>query len=187
MSLSHIRLEILEAMLLLDKPEKPANIAKEAGKDFPSVMMHILWLTRMGYATSPAKGLYVITEKGKRALGLPEISQEKAQEILAPLPPNKAFHFYMDIGKPLNLYAHSLQDFCGKLLKLNEESLNFHLFRGDFEAWFTCIGDVELAKKVSLLKSKKKAGEDLRERLHEIVENRCKALANVAAQTFASV
>ncbi|MEM3051724.1 MAG: hypothetical protein QXJ40_06545 [Candidatus Bathyarchaeia archaeon] len=187
MSLSLVRSEILEAMLLLDKPEKPAVIAKEAGKDFPSVMMHILWLTRMGYSASPAKGLYVITEKGKKALGLPDISREKAQEILAPLPPDKAFHFYAGIGKPLNLSAHSLRDFCDKILKVNEESIEFHLNRGDFEAWFTCLGDGELAKKVALLKTKKNVDGDLRNRLHAIVENRCMALANVAAHAVASV
>lgn len=181
MSLSPVRLEILEVMLLLDKPEKPAYIAKEIGKDFPSVMMHVLWLTRMGYAASPAKGFYVITEKGKRALGLPELSREKAQAILSPLPPDKAFHFYAGIGKPLNFSAYSLQDFCDKLLKVDEESINFHLSRGDFEAWFTCIGDVELAKKVALLKAKKNVEENLRSRIHDIVENRCMALANIVA------
>ncbi|MCW4008769.1 MAG: hypothetical protein NWF09_08810 [Candidatus Bathyarchaeota archaeon] len=187
MSLSPIRFEILEAMLLLDKPEKPAVIAKEAGKDFPSAMMHILWLTRMGYAASPAKGLYVITENGKKALGLPDISREKAREILAPLPTDKAFHFYAGIGKPLNLSAHSLRDFCDKILNVDEVSINFHLNRGDFEAWFTCLGDVELAKKVALLKAKKNVGEDLRKRLHAIVETRCMALANVAAHAITSV
>ncbi|MEM2999309.1 MAG: hypothetical protein QXV09_02740 [Candidatus Bathyarchaeia archaeon] len=187
MSLSPIRFELLEAMLLLDKPEKPAVIAKEAGKDFPSAMMHILWLTRMGYVASPAKGLYVITEKGKKALGLPDISREKAQEILAPLPLDKAFHFYVGIGKPLNVSAYSLKDFCDKILNIDEASINFHLNRGDFEAWFACLGDDELAKKVALLKAKKNVGADLRKRLHAIVENRCMALANVAAHAVMTV
>ncbi|MEM4733323.1 MAG: hypothetical protein QXD70_02210 [Candidatus Bathyarchaeia archaeon] len=187
MSLSPIKFEILEAMLLLDKPEKPAVIAKYAGKDFPSAMMHILWLTRMGYASAPAKGLYAITEKGKKALGLPDISREKAQEIIAPLPLDKAFHFYADIGKPLNLSAHSLQDFCEKILNVDEVSINFHLNRGDFESWFTCIGDDELARKVTLLKAKKNIGEDLRKRLHTIVKNRCMALASIAAHAVTSL
>ena len=186
MSLSPIRCEILEIMLLLDKPEKPASIARELGKDFPSVMMHIIWLTRMGYIASPAKGLYVITEKGKKALGVPEIDKEKAQALLSQMPPDKSFHFYAGIGKPLNISADSLQDFCDKILKVNEESINFHLSRGDFEAWFTGIGDVELSKKVALLKTKEKVGEELRRRLHAIVENRCTVLANFAKHTVPS-
>jgi hypothetical protein len=56
MSLSPIKREILETMLLNDKPAKAAQIAKDNGKEFPSVMMHLIGLTRMGYAGSPEKG-----------------------------------------------------------------------------------------------------------------------------------
>jgi len=184
MSLSPTKYEILETMLLLDKPERAAQIAKEAGKDFPSVMMHIIGLTRMGYATSPEKGLYTLTEKGKKALGVPESSRENARAILAQMPQDKAFHFYASIGKPLNLQANSLQDFRDKIPKVEAGSIDFHMSRGDFEAWFTGLGDVELAKKTALLKQKKMVGEELRTRLQEIVKNRCIALANVAEQAF---
>ncbi len=66
MSLSPTKHEILETMLLLDKTARATHIAKEVGKEFPSVMMHIIGLTRIGYATSPEKGLYTLTEKGKK-------------------------------------------------------------------------------------------------------------------------
>lgn len=183
MSLSPVKYEILATMLLLDKPEKPTHIAQEAGKDFPSVMMHLIWLTRMGYATSPEKGLYTLTEKGKKTLGVPEINRENARAILAQMPPDKSFHFYAGIGKPLNLHAYSLQDFRDKLLKVDEESINFHMNRGDFEAWLIGLGDAELAKKVALLKEKKKGGGELRRRLHEIIANRCTVLTSVAEHT----
>ncbi len=119
MSLSTVRHEVLETMLLHDKPVRPTQIAKETGKEFSSVMMHLIGLTRMGYANSPEKGHYAITEKGKKALGLPETTGEKARAILAHQPQDKAFHFYSGIGKPLNLYAHSLQDFCDKIQKVD--------------------------------------------------------------------
>ena len=180
MSLSPAKYEILATMLLLDKPEKARHIAQEAGKDFPSVMMHIIGLIRMGYVTSPEKGLYTLTEKGKRALDVPEINRENARAILADAPRDKAFHFYASIGKPLNLNAHSLQDFRDKILKVDADSINFHMSRGDFEAWFAGLGDVELAKKTALLKEKKMGGEEQRRKLHEIVENRCIVLARVA-------
>lgn len=183
MSLSPVKYEILATMLLLDKPERATCIAQEVGKDFPSVMMHIIGLTRMGYATSPEKGLYAITEKGKKALGVPEINKENAQAILSQVPPDKSFHFYADIGKPLNLHADSLQDFRDKLLKVDDESINFHMNRGDFEAWFAGLGDAELAKKAVLLKEKKMGGEEMRRRLHEIVANRCTVLASMAEHT----
>ena len=179
MSLSPIKREILETMLLNDKPAKAAQIAKETGKEFPSVMMHLIGLTRMGYANSPEKGQYVITEKGKKALGIPEINKENASAIQAHTPRDKAFHFYAGIGKPLNLYAHSLQDFCDTILKVNVDTIEFHVNRGDFEAWFAGLGDVELAKKTALLKEKKMAGEELHRKLHEIIENRCTVLAKL--------
>jgi DNA-binding transcriptional ArsR family regulator len=179
MSLSPIKREILETMLLNDKPAKAAQIAKETGKEFPSVMMHLIGLTRMGYANSPEKGQYAITEKGKKAVGIPEINKENASAILAHTPRDKAFHFYAGIGKPLNLYAHSLQDFCDKILKVNVDTIEFHVNRGDFDAWFAGLGDVELAKKTALLKEKKMAGEELRRKLHEIIENRCTVLAKL--------
>jgi len=173
-------------MLLLDKPEKAVNIAKENGKDFPSVMMHIIGLTRMGYTTSPKKGLYILTEKGKQALGIPEINGDNARTLLADMPQDKTFHFYASLGKPLGLQAHGLKDFCNKILEVNSDSIDFHVNRGDFEAWFSGVGDVELAKKVALLKEKKLTGEALSRKLRELVNNRCKALATLAGQTVTS-
>jgi len=179
MSLSPVKSEILEIMLLHDKPARAMQIAKESGEKFPSVMMHLIGLTRMGYANSPEKGQYAITERGKKALGIPEVDKETARAILADTPHDKAFHFYVDIGKPLNFYAHSLQDFCDKILKVNVDSIEFHLNRGDFEPWFAGLGDAELAKKIALLKEKKMAGEELRKKLHEIAYNRHAALATL--------
>jgi hypothetical protein len=186
MSLSRVKYEILETMLLLDKPERATEIAKEAGKDFPSVMMHIIGLTRMGYTTSPEKGLYTLTGKGKKALEIPEINGDNARTILTSLPHDKSFHFYAEIGKPLNLHAQSLQDFRDKILQVTIDSIDFHKSRGDFEAWFVGLGDVELAKKVALLKEKCMDGEELRRKLHDIVDKRCMVLANVAEQVVSS-
>jgi hypothetical protein len=182
MSLSPIKEEILESLLLNDKPMRAVDVAKESGKEFPPVMMHILGLKRMGYVSSPKKGQYAITQKGKEALGLPEINKEKATAILAYLPYDKAFHFYANVGKPLNLHAHDIRDFSNNIGRADIESIQFHMNRGDFEAWFHDLGDQELTKKVALLKQKNVVGEDLRKQLHEIVEQRYIALAKLAGQ-----
>jgi DNA-binding transcriptional ArsR family regulator len=154
MSLSPTKREILETMLLLDKAERAMTIAKQVGKEFPSVMMHIIGLTRMGYVASPEKGLYTLTEKAKKTLGIPEINEENAKKALADMPQNQSFHFYASIGKPLSLDAHSLQDFRDKILQVNLESIKFHEDR-----------------------------EELRSRLHNMIENRCIVLANIAAHS----
>jgi hypothetical protein len=84
------------------------------------------------------------------------------------------------VGKPSSFYAYGLQDFCDKIQKVNVESLEFHMNRGDFENWFTCLGDIELAKKLELLNVKNLCGEELRQKLHTIVENRCTALSTIS-------
>ena len=179
MSLSPVKLEILEIMLLQDKPERAAQIAAETGKKFPSVMMHLLGLVRMGYACSPEKGLYTINERGKKVLGIPVIDKETANTILAETH-DKAFHFYAGIGKPLNVYAYSFRDFCDKILRISVASVEFHFNHGDFESWFTGLGDVELVRKIALLKEKRLVGEELRAKLRQIVEDRCVVLATQA-------
>lgn len=182
MSLSPVKQEILETMLINEKPVRAMEIAKETKKEFPQVMMHLLGFVRMGYVSSPEKGQYIINEKGKEALGIPQTNKEKATAILAYAPHDKVFQFYADIGKPLNLHAHNLRDFANKVAKADLSSIEFHTKRGDFEAWFTGIGDLELAKKAALLKQKNMKGEELRMQLHEIVQQRYIALAKLADQ-----
>jgi hypothetical protein len=179
MSLSSLKLKLLEHMLLNDKPERAAQIAKESGNDFKPVMMHLIGLTRMGYITSPEKGQYQITPKGKNALGIPETTQERAKQLLSKTLQEKAFHFYADIGKPLDTYAHGLPEFSEELTRIDTASIEFHLYRNDFQKWFSDIGDTELAKKMALLKKTGIHGEQLRTKLRGIIENRCKALFTI--------
>ena len=148
--------------------------------------MHLLGLTKMGYVSLPEKGLFVITEKGKKALGVPETTKEKAVAILAYAPHDKAFNFYVTLGKPLNLHAHNLRDFANKLDKADVVSVEFHMQRGDFEAWFRGIGDEELAKKTALLKKRNVVGEELRMQLRGIVEQRYLELAKLTGQPIAT-
>jgi hypothetical protein len=183
MDLSPAKREVLEALLLHDKPVKAAQLAKEIGRDFPAVQMHLIGLTKTGQAESPTKGHYIISVNGKKTLGLPEVTREKAFSILALTPSDKAFHFYAGIGKPLNVLANSLQQFCNELSKVSAESVLFHLSRSDFEVWFKFLGDLELARKADLLKEKKMNTEDLRVRLRELAEDRCIALSKLTGQS----
>jgi hypothetical protein len=86
------------------------------------------------------------------------------------------------VGKPLSLHAHNLRDFPNKLDKADVVSVEFHMQRGDFEAWFKGLGDEELAKKTAFLKKRNFAGEDLRKQLHNIVELRYFELAKLSGQ-----
>jgi len=182
MSLSPIKKEILETLLRINKAMKATDVAKESGKDFKPTMMHILGLVRMGYVSTPEKGLYAITPKGKEALQMPDLSKEKAEAILSYAPHDKAFHFFAGVGRPLNLHAHGIRDFAIKVEKADSESVLFHMNRGDFEAWFIGMGDADLAKKVAALKEKNLGAEDLRSQIHETVEQRYIELAKLVGQ-----
>jgi hypothetical protein len=182
MSLSPVKQEMLETMLLCEKPMKAMEIAQEINKELQPIRGHLLGLIRVGYVSVPEKGQYVITQKGKQALGIPETTKEKAEAILAYAPHDKAFSFYVAVDKPLSLHAHTLRDFANKLEKADVASLEFHTQRGDFEAWFKGLGDEELAKKTALLRQKKVVGEDLRKQLRQIVEQRYLTLAMLAGQ-----
>jgi hypothetical protein len=149
-------------------------------------MMHLLGLIRMSYVNSPEKGLYVITPLGKRVLGLPEVSSEKAATIIAYQPHDKSFEFYSTVGQPLHLHAHSLKDFANKLERADAVSIEFHGKRGDFEAWLKGLGDEELAKKAAMLRKENVSGEDLRKCLKDMVEHRYVELAKLAGQEVAA-
>jgi hypothetical protein len=183
MSISPVKRLILETMWVLDKPAKPTEIAKDTGVNFPAVMMHLIGLSKMNYAKSPEKGLYAITEKGKKSLGFPEVDREKASEIMAYQPLERSFQFYADYGKALNVHAASLQDFCDKMMTIDVSAIEFHVSRGDFEAWFNGLGDVELARKTLFVREQKMTGEELRKKLFDVVKNRCEELTKIRKQT----
>ena len=183
MSLSPVKKLVLETIWMFNKPVKPAEIAAEIGLSFPTVMMHIIGLTKMGYVSSVKKGYYSITEKGRKIFDLSEIDRNKAEQILAYVPAEKSFHFYIDVGKPLNVYATSLGDFCDKIQKVDINSIEFHLHRGDFEAWFAGLGDKELARKIMVIRERKLSGEKLRGMLYEIVKSRHEELTEIKGRS----
>jgi hypothetical protein len=99
-----------------------------------------------------------------------------AVRILQPVPPDRAFYFYSEIGKSLGAVASSLKEF-GTLLKTVEgQSLEFHTNRGDFENWVFMLGDGELARGLARLKEGNMKGEKLRAELVRVVQTRIKQL-----------
>lgn len=179
MILTPVKRLILETLWNIGKPLKPTEVAKEIGIGFPSVMMHLIGLSKMGYVETPEKGYYAITVHGKEAIGFPKLTKDKAETILRPLPFNKAFHFYAEIGCSLGTYADSLQAFCEKLKTIDPKAVEFHLSRGDFEIWIIGLGDLELARKITLVKGLGLHGEELKQKLYEIVRERCEELAKI--------
>lgn len=105
------------------------------------------------------------------------MSEPKPQKTLRSLPREQAFYFFTSIGNYTGESATSLEDFAKKLLKINIKSLEFHLYRGDFEKWIMgTLEDNTLASKVRQLKELKPIGIDLRDRLYLIVSKYCEDL-----------
>jgi len=98
-------------------------------------------------------GGYGITEKGKTVL-----------QAITPVTIDAAFHFYTAIGQPTGFSAESLKDFYKIVKHIAIESLDFHLYRGDFENWFESVfKDAVLINEVANIKASQLKGEDLRQ------------------------
>ena len=63
--------------------------------------------------------------------------KENISKILKTLPREKAFYFFTSIGNYTGESAASLKEFMEKINQVNVKSLEFHLYRGDFEKWIT--------------------------------------------------
>ena len=69
-------------------------------------------------------GGFGLTEKGKNAI-----------KIFAQTPNELGFNFYVDFGKPLGFTALSMEQFYMFIKQITTDSLEFHLYRDDFENW----------------------------------------------------
>ena len=93
-------------------------------------------------------------------------------EILRTVPYEKGFHFYMASGSYTGETATSLDSFERKIQVVPEQSVSFHMQRGDFQKWIEdTLGDTELAKRISLIELTLPT-EDLRKDLLAIVRTR---------------
>ena len=103
---------------------------------------------------------YGVTEKGKVAL-----------KAFTPLPNGLEFNFYIQLAQPTGQSAHTLADFYEIIKQVNAASLEFHLYRGDFEVWIKdALNDQELAKQIGDLKAEGLKGEDLRKKLLKLLD-----------------
>lgn len=118
-------------------------------------------LTQEGFLRKVGNG-YGLTEKGKRVL-----------KIFMQVPNESGFLFYVEVDKPLGFSAQSLEEFYRLTKQVTTDSLEFHLYRGDFENWIReVLKDMELTQTVGNLKSEGLKGEDLRKALLKVIDAR---------------
>lgn len=107
------------------------------------------------------------------------VSSSKA---LRNLTREEAFYFFTSIGNYTGQSAASLDEFLLKIKDVNIKSLEFHLYREDFEKWIALtLGDPKLADEIKGLRNLKVVGNALRDRLYFIVSRRVKELKTAPA------
>jgi hypothetical protein len=91
---------------------------------------------------------------------------------LKKIPKEKAFYFFASIGNYTGENASSLEEFSEKVKEIANKSLEFHLYRGDFEKWIREVwGHEKLSKKIGKIKNMNLKGESLCGRIHDTVSN----------------
>ena len=87
------------------------------------------------------------------------------------------FYFFASVGNYTGQRATSLEDFAHKIAKVETTSLEFHLYRGDFERWMAeVLEDRELARRIGDLKHLEPVGNALRDQLLFTVSKRLEEL-----------
>ena len=112
-------------------------------------------LAKEGFLQKVGSGGYGITQKGKAAL-----------KAFTPVPKEMGFHFYYGMDRPSEFTSESLEQFYGVIKQVNVESIEFHLYRGDFGNWFKeVLKDPEVTDELDRLKTEGLKGEELRAEL----------------------
>jgi hypothetical protein len=153
------------------------EISEKVGLAPSSILDYLFGLINADYVCVPAQDCYELTDMGKQAIGMPKMDKTSAETILQTVPVEKAFHFYIGLDQNAGVYADSLESFVEKIQTIDVQSLEFHVPRKDFECWIqSTLGDVELAKRMELIRSMNLNGENLRNELTQAVKNRYEEL-----------
>ena len=88
-----------------------------------------------------------------------------------------AFYFFTSVGNYTGHRAMSLEEFAHKIRDVKIASLEFHLYRGDFEKWADeVLEDSILTKRIGAVKLLEPVGNDLRDQLDFTVTKRLEEL-----------
>jgi predicted transcriptional regulator len=125
--------------------------AKKVNLNPNQTIQQIQDLVKEGFLQKIGNG-FSITEKGKAVL-----------KAFMPVSEEMSFHFYNGINQPTELTSKTLEEFYIVMKKVSADSLEFHLYRGDFENWLRDVfKEPEVANKIKGLKAAGLKGEELR-------------------------
>jgi hypothetical protein len=117
--------------------------------------------------------------------GKKRVSDRNMSKILKTVPREKAFYFFTSIGNYTGVSASSMREFMEKINEVNVKSLEFHLYRGDFEKWANeVLQDAELAADVRRLHGLNLSSDAIRGQLYSAVSRRFKRLTSMFSQAI---
>ncbi len=135
--------------------------AKKVNLNPDQAIQQIHELAKKGFLHKVGNG-YGVTEKGKSAL-----------KALAPVTNGMGFHFYNGIDSSTALTALTLEEFYRFIKQVNVDSLEFHLYRGDFENWLKeACKEAELADQIGCIKAVGFTAEELRKELLRLLDSK---------------
>jgi hypothetical protein len=108
-----------------------------------------------------------------------KVERDEADKILRTVSPDDAFTFYRDYGQPLGVTSKSLDELAANVKSIEPSSVKFHVEEGDFENWFTMLGDKMLASQVAALRDKKISPDKLRNKVNAMVNKRVEQLHKI--------
>lgn len=109
------------------------------------------------------------------------MDEENVSKILRKVPPQKGFHFYRCFNDPTWIVATSLEEFMLRLRSIEICSVEFHFQHQDFMKWIgEVIGDNVLSKEIGCI-NRESHGEELREQLIRLVNERLEELREIEA------
>jgi hypothetical protein len=107
------------------------------------------------------------------------LTLSSSARILRTLSRENAFYFFTSVGNYTGQRAMSLEEFANKIREVKIASLEFHLYRGDFEKWTDeVLEDNILTERISAVKLLEPVGNTLRDQLYFTVSKRLEELKN---------
>jgi hypothetical protein len=108
------------------------------------------------------------------------LTQSFPSNIRKTLSRKNAFYFFTSVGNYTGHRAITLEEFADIIREVETASLEFHLYRGDFEKWTNeILEDPELTKRIGAVKLLEPIGNVLRDQLDFTVTNRLEELKNL--------
>ncbi|MFH0897711.1 MAG: sugar phosphate nucleotidyltransferase [Candidatus Bathyarchaeota archaeon] len=114
----------------------------------------------------------VQTKSGSRVWPGIRVKTNTSVEGTLVLPMDKPFYFHLDVGKFTGVTASTIIDLITTLQTVPIESVEFHLYRRDFERWIRDVFQANmLTEEISVLRKEDLRGEELRRRLVKTIKS----------------